>query len=400
MNNEKRNALFAWMVFGLIITGVIWTYILLFSETRFLQEGLKQLAADGGWGLVPILYAFVGVLIVSRQPRNVIGLLLMLPAFAFAIPTDAYLASFTKPPALSTFLFFVLWFNNWGWVLLIFPILFILVLFPTGEPPAPRWRSLIYIGVAMMFTMVFLTTFGETIGPIDESWAVPNPLGFIGFEWVETYLLPVWFILLPALTIACAIALFSRFRRSRGVEREQIKWLFFAASIFAVVYIPTFVGESYLEANPLWNLLFMFGILTIPSAIAIAILRYRLYDIDIIIRKTLQYALLTGLLALTYFGGIVVLQGVFGQLTGESESPFVIVLSTLAIAALFNPLRSRVQDFIDRRFYRKKYDAEQTLAKFAETARDEVDMEKLSAALLGVVEETMQPEKTSLWLKK
>jgi hypothetical protein len=138
-------------------------------------------------------------------------------------------------------------------------------------------------------------------------------------------------------------------------------------------------------------------VLTIPLAIGIAIFRYRLWDIDLIIRKTLQYALLTGLLALTYFGSVAVLQSLIKNLTGE-QSPLVIVLSTLGMAALFNPLRMRVQDFIDRRFYRKKYDAEKALAQFAATARDEVDMKKLTTALLGVVEETMQPEKVSIWV--
>jgi hypothetical protein len=130
----------------------------------------------------------------------------------------------------------------------------------------------------------------------------------------------------------------------------------------------------------------------------LTVFKFRLYDIDIIIRRTLQYAIVTGLLALTYFGGIIILQGILGPLTGEFNSPVVTVITTLGIAALFNPLRIRVQDFIDRRFYRRKYDAEQTLAQFAETARDEVDMEKLTAALLGVVEKTVQPEQLSIWI--
>lgn len=135
-------------------------------------------------------------------------------------------------------------------------------------------------------------------------------------------------------------------------------------------------------------------------SIGIAILRYRLFDIDVIIRRTLQYTILTGLLVLTYYGGIVVLQSVFSPLTGLEHHPLVTVITTLGIAALFNPLRIRVQDFIDRRFYRRKYNAEQALAQFAAVARDEVDMEKLTAALILVIQETVQPEQVSLRIKE
>ncbi len=399
MTKDKRNALFAWLFFGLVLVGVLLTFVLQASLPDGNGNGY-DLAANSAWGLVPILFAFVGALIIARQPRNVIGLLLMLPAITFAIPSDTYLAGFIAHPTTpSIFFWLVLWFNNWGWVLLVFPILFILVLFPTGRPSSPRWRGLIYVGIGMMLTMVFLATFGEELGPTDESWVILNPIGFVSTDWVNNYLLPVWFVLLPALTLACAAALFVRFRRARGVEREQIKWLFFASALFAVVYIPTFFTESYTTANNIWDILFVLGILAIPIAIAIAILRYNLYDIDIIIRRTLQYALLTGLLALVYFGSVVVLQTLVENLTG-AQSPIVIVISTLTIAALFNPLRLRVQDFIDRRFFRAKYDASQTLEQFAATARDEVDMDELTTALLGVVEDTMQPETVSLWIKK
>ena len=142
----------------------------------------------------------------------------------------------------------------------------------------------------------------------------------------------------------------------------------------------------------------MVTMLLIPASIGIAILRYRLFDIDLIIRKTLQYAALSALLALVYFGSVVLLQTVVGQAT-DAQSPLVIVVSTLLIAALFAPLRKRVQTAVDRRFYRQKYDAQQVLAQFAITARDETDMDKLTAELVRVVQETMQPEQVSVWLK-
>jgi len=400
MIKNQRNAVYAWLFFGLVTISVLLAYGVQLSRPAVDGNGFARIL-EASWGLIPITFAFVGALIISRQPRNVIGLLLMLPALTFAIPTDPYLAGFTEAPAnVSLLLLAVLWFNNWGWVLLVFPILFILLLFPNGQPPSPRWRGLIYVGIGMMLTMLLLSTFARELEPVNGGWSVPNPIGFIPLGgWVDTYLLPVWFVLLPLLTIGCAAGMFVRFRRARGGEREQIKWLFFASALFVVVYVPSFFSESYSAVNNVWDVLFIAGILTIPAAIAIAILRYRLYDIDIIIRRTLQYALITGLLALVYFGSIVLLQSLFDSVTGE-QSPAVIVISTLLIAALFTPLRRRVQEVIDRRFFRKKYDAQQVLAAFAITARDETNLDELMWALQRVVEEAMQPEGVRVWLRK
>ena len=148
----------------------------------------------------------------------------------------------------------------------------------------------------------------------------------------------------------------------------------------------------------LFIFLFVIGMLIFPAGIAVAILRYRLYDIDVIIRRTLQYALLSGILILVYLGGVLLIQSVIRSVAGNPDTPLVTVITTLGVAALFNPLRTRVQDFIDRRFYRRKYDAEKAYSKFVFTARDEIDIERLTEVLLGVVDETMQPEHVSLWL--
>jgi hypothetical protein len=180
------------------------------------------------------------------------------------------------------------------------------------------------------------------------------------------------------------------------VEREQIKWLFYAGLLFAAVYVPTFVPLPLPES--LSNFLFIPALLAFPIAIGIAILRYRLFDIDIIFRKTLLYGLLTAVLVAVYFGMVLVTQYAFVALTGD-ESPIAVVLSTLVIAALFNPLRKRLQAFIDRRFYRSSYDAEQTLEQFARTVRDEVDLEQISGALMASIKETMQPQTAVLWLR-
>jgi hypothetical protein len=196
--------------------------------------------------------------------------------------------------------------------------------------------------------------------------------------------------------------LFSQIYRYRRVftfvERQQTKWFLFGLGLFFTgtvlsLLIPDVSRASYFLQD-FFNVLFLF----FPITVAIAILRYQLFDIDQIIRRTLQYSVLTGLLGLVYFGSVVLLQGILGQTTGE-RSPLVLVLSTLLIAGLFAPLRGRIQTIIDRRFYRQKYDAAKVLADFARTARDETDINQLTGRLVEVVQETLQPEQVSLWLK-
>ncbi len=236
-----------------------------------------------------------------------------------------------------------------------------------------------------------------------------NPFGLEGYPWVETagyFVLP----LLPLCMIASVLSLVMRYRRSRGEEREQIKWIAFAASVVGLLYLIAMVcafifpsGAWFQAGSPLWLDLLGYAALIsftlVPIAVGFAILRYRVYEIDIIINRTLVYGSLTISLALVYAGSVVSLQYVFRALTG-SGSQLVIVSSTLAIAALFNPLRGRIQSFIDRRFYHRKYDAAKTLQEFGARLRDETDLDHLSRDLVGVVRETVQPEHVSLWLRE
>ena len=194
----------------------------------------------------------------------------------------------------------------------------------------------------------------------------------------------------------------------RQIQRQQIKWVVYG---FAVTLVPLGIfviafslsGADFSETNTvagqLGYLVWTAFLVVFPVSVMFSILRYRLWDIDVIIRKTLVYGVLTVLLALVYVGSVVLLQQAFGRLTGVEQSPLAIVISTLVIAALFTPLRRRIQDWIDRRFFRKKYNAQQVLAKFALTARDETDLDGLTAELVRVVHETMQPESVSVWLR-
>jgi hypothetical protein len=205
--------------------------------------------------------------------------------------------------------------------------------------------------------------------------------------------------------VLCVASLFVRYRRAGAVERTQLRWLLYACGLFLVVYLPA--GTSLTETptgeptafGVMVNIGFSLTTTAIPIAIAIAILRYRLWDIDVVIRRTLIYSVLSAVLALTYFGSVLVLENISRYFTGDGQNGLVVVLSTLAIAAFFGPLRMRVQSAIDQRFYRRKYDAARTLAGFASGARDEVELEHLSGRLVEVVEQTMQPAHVSLWLK-
>jgi hypothetical protein len=398
---NKLNAIFAWTFFGLIAASVAAAVV---YREFMLPAGDRLAPSDLLFPMVPVVFSFVGALIISRQPRNVIGLLMMLPGVSMFLITDAYLAPYINGqiplPASSGPLFLLmLWFSNWNWLLLVLPVVFIMALFPTGRPLSRRWSWLVYFGVGIVLIFILMITFAEILVPGSDSatWSIPNPIGFLKQEWINAITGPL-LILFPIWIFLCIVSLFVRFRRAQFLEREQIKWLFYAGAIFVLFYMPSFIGNTYSQAESFWNLLLPIGMLAFPAAIAIAILRYRLYDIDVIIRRTIQYLLLTGLLVLVYFASVVLLQSLVEKMTGR-QSPIVIVISTLGIAALFNPFRRRIQDFIDQRFYRKKYDAQKALDAFAQSARDETDLDTLTTELVGLVKDTMQPEAVSLWLK-
>jgi len=297
--------------------------------------------------------------------------------------------------------------NNWLWVPTVGLLgTYLLLLFPNGRLPSGRWRPLAWLSGAV----IFLLSVGVMLAPgrLQNLGEVRNPFGLEGAHWLTVGAYTV-LPLLPLCMLASALSLVLRYRRSKGDERQQIKWIAFAASLVALVYLIAMVAsfihpsESWTTAGSLWwlNLLTYAALLsfvTIPIAVGFAVLKYRLYDIDLIINRTLVYGLLTVTLVVLYFGGIVVLQMLFVILTGQ-RSTLAVVASTLLIAALFNPLRRRIQFFIDRSFYRSKYDARKTLEAFSTKLRDETDLEALSGDLVGVVKETMQPAHVSLWLR-
>ena len=247
----------------------------------------------------------------------------------------------------------------------------------------------------------FVERMGPEPGTYGVDWTIKNPIGFIPQEIIDAIFSLWWGVALAVLALLSAVSLVLRYRRAANMEREQIKWLLAACVFFALSYMPLIIAQGD-GAGILWavlNVFFAIGVFGFPIAIGIAILRYRLYDIDIIIRRTVTYSILTAILGAVYFGIVLLSQQLFRSVTGQN-SEIAIIVSTLAIAILFVPLRRRIQDFLDRRFYRRKYDAQQVLAQFAKTARDETDIDKLTNELMRVVDETMQPESVSVWLKK
>jgi hypothetical protein len=289
------------------------------------------------------------------------------------------------------------WISSWILPPIIGLQVFSFLLFPTGRLSSSGWRWLAWLTVACVVVGVASSAF--SFGANAGLGPVQNPLGIKGFSNIYDVVLS---FMSTVLYVAVASSLIVRLRRASGVERQQIKWFAYAAAATISGITLAYVIPNTIDAPP-WFESAGFAVLiattaAIPVSIGIAILRYRLYDIDVLINRTLVYGSLTATLVALYFIGIVVLQRVFVLLTGQ-QSTLAVVASTLAIAALFGPLRRRMQGLVDRRFYRRKYDASKTLEAFLSKLRDETDLEALNNELVGVVRETMQPAYASLWLR-
>ena len=345
----------------------------------------------------------VGALIAYRRTGNPIGWLFCASGLLFGVQAFAgEYALYALFVARSSLTGGVVswWLASWVWVAATQLVLFLFLLFPDGRLLSPRWRIVAWLIAGGI--LLDAASFALVPGPLIESDThglapVQNPFG-VGSA--VRFLNSVGIVLNPilaVLVVAPIAALFLRFWRSTGEERQQIKWVIYAVAVLTVAITVVSIWPA-LDGSLIGTVLFLAGFLAIPTAVGIAILRYRLYDIDLIINRTLVYGSLTAMLVALYFGGIVALQRFFVALTGQ-QSTLAVVASTLLIAALFNPLRRRIQSFIDRRFYRRKYDAEKTLEAFSAKLREETDLDALNDDLVGVVRETMQPAHVSLWLR-
>ncbi len=373
--------------------------------------GYTVLNRDDEFAVVTMLVVWlavltsVGALVAGKRKENPIGWLLLSAAalISLFLIADAY-ASYSLQYAPSPLPLdgFMAWLTLWVTVPGFGAFIFVFLLFPDGRLLSPRWRWLVWVGVAGLA----VTVFGLAIrpGPIDSFPTLDNPLGIQGAAGLARFLTEGPGSLLDGLVVLAAVgSLVLRIRRSRGTQRQQMRWFVFSVVLFVTVFGAAQVLWAIVEepesggpANTFGFLAIMLSLIFIPVSMGIGILRYRLYDIDVIVNKTLVYGGLTAILALAYLAIVVGLQSV---IPGAGDSDLTIAGSTLAVAALFRPLRARMQGFIDRRFYRRKFDAQRTLESFSARLREDVDLDHLSRDLLGVVRDTMQPAHASLWLR-
>jgi len=343
-------------------------------------------------------------LIASRHPANLVGWLLCLYGLVISISyfgaEYAIYALLAQPDSLPAGEALA-WILSWFLPIIIGVQVFYLMLFPTGRLPSRRWRWLAWLTGAFILVGVISAALspGALMGVLGP---IRNPLGIDGIS--NVYYEADLYVMSTFLLFAVALSVFMRLRRAIGVERQQIKWIAYAAAANVSAGTLAYVIPGVID-TPLWfeRLGFALNIAFIPAipiAIGIAILRYRLYEIDLIINRTLVFGSLTAVLVLVYFGSVTATQALFQTLTGQEKLPqLAIVISTLVIAALFNPLRGRIQSVIDRRFYRSKYDARKTLEAFSAKLRDRTDLDALNEELVGVIRETMQPAHLSIWLR-
>jgi hypothetical protein len=348
--------------------------------------------------VLPLSFSIIGAILASRLPANPVGWLFCTVASVSALAhfsgEYAIYALLAQPgtlPAGGA----TAWITSWAWVLFVGFLVLSLLLFPDGRLSGRRWAWLAWLTV--LLTMVGSAWQAFSPGVINSLPSIRNPLGNEALPNAND---PVQIIMFALLFGAVAPSLFVRLRRARGIERQQIKWPAYTAVMAATGSVLTYIIAEAVGAPWLgWTgfVILMAALVCFPISVGIAMVRYRLYEIDLIINRTLVYGSLTATLVALYFGLVLVLQSAFVALTGQ-QSTIAVVASTLLIAALFTPLRRRIQSFIDRRFYRSKYDATKTLEAFSAQLRDETDLDALSDDLLGVVRETMQPTHVSLWL--
>jgi hypothetical protein len=387
-------------------TWVAWSMLAIYAA--FMGVGMLLMVVNGDFQQEPVqqtsltlaftAFMIVGAVVVAHRPGNAvgwifstIGLLAGSGAFAWQYAEYAYITQGGSLPGAMV----AAWYNSWFWYPLFSLVsVFTLLLFPTGRLLSPRWRPVAFLAAATTVAIVVLNALAPTIA-LGEQITVRNPIGVAAIpDPADSPVGAVLIGLLVVCTGAGVLSLVLRFRRSQGVERQQLKWFTYVS---ALVFLVLALGQLFGEVAVV-DVLLGIGFTLVPVAAGIAILRYRLYDIDRLINRTLVYGLLTALLAGVYVGAVLVLGQLFGGVTGDPPS-WAVAGVTLAVAALFQPTRRRIQAVVDRRFNRRKYNTAKTIQAYSTRLRDQIDLDTLSTELLAVVDQTMEPTRVSLWLR-
>lgn len=347
--------------------------------------------------LVFLAFAVVGALVASRDQRNAVGWLFLSIAASVGITLACLVYVQIALPGRR----WADWMSEWNSLGTFAQLPLVLLLFPDGKLPSRRWRPVAWVSALNGLLLVG----GAAISPYTyDGHSFTNPAGIEDLPGFVQGSALAW-MLLPLVMLAGAAGFVVRFRRSVGERRQQLKWFAWAAAIVAAGYMiqqASWTFRTLADTNlpGIATVVLIFCVMTIPFASGVAILRYRLYDIDILINRTLVYTALTAVLAFVYAAGAVAIGGLVQELSGRRNDNIVVAATTLAVAAAIRPARLRIQTFIDRRFYRRKYDAARTAIGFSARVRNDVDIQSVSHHLIGVVQETMQPSHVSLWLKR
>jgi hypothetical protein len=384
----------AWAIWALALTIYILAIYLLSRATGSRFGNLTLVSAFQ-------VFPLVGAIIASLRPHNRIGWIFLAIGLGTATTSFSagyldYAGSIHAEGALTTQVIGVL--GNIVWPLNIGLGSILLFLFPDGHLPSRRWRFVFWLDLAA----ISASSLSSAVlpGPVNNGGpAVMNPIGISGAADLLNAIFGIGSSLFALLSLVSVISVIVRYVRTQDEQRQRIKWFVFGAALMFVIIILTF---TFIDQNsPFANVGFALGIVMLPIGAGVGVLKYRLYDVDVLINRALVYAVLTAILVVIYAVGVIGVQNLVSGFTrnADDKQPLLIVATTLVVAALFQPLRRRIQYFIDRSFYRTKYDAARTLSEFGTTLRNEVELSALTEHLVGTIDDTMRPVHVSLWLR-
>ena len=342
--------------------------------------------------LIFIPWTLTGAAVVARQPRNPVGWLMAMVGagsiMAFFVEQYAIRATVLAPGSLPLGPLFA-WVSHWIWTVFLVALFYVVLLFPNGRVASPRWRPLLWVSSAVFAFVLFSFAFAP---PQEPTAGLTNPFAIEALRGLGAWVEDSYWVFLAVFSLA-VLSVITRFRSSRGVERQQLKWAAAGCGIAALL----FVSSNYAPGGLLADLGWAVAVPLMPVSFAIAILRHGLYEIDTLINRALVYGALSALLLGTYVLSVLALTGLLRPITGSGD--VAVAGSTLGVLALFQPLRARIQRFVDRRFYRARYDAARTIDRFSTRLREQIDLDQLRGELIGVVDDTIKPSHASLWLR-